>query len=387
MVSSILAGKFLGASQFGSLALILAIGNFLCLPFFTSWGLAYVNCASGSSSEKLAEEYMSSSLAMSVISVSVLMFFLLWFKEQLADVINVTPDIWVWGCLFGVLMGSYYFSKNIFQARQRWSSFAICELLFASSLAIGILLLFLVQPAMKVAAVLAVFVLAHLFGSLPAPLVIYRALRIPKPENLLKIAHHGFALLVSFGLSLVAMQLDKLFLNNYADSEAVGRYQAYYVSTFGLLSGFTTILNNYLLPLYGKYSKKTLRSVLMRFLLVTSLPLCLCCLLFGRLAFILFGKSFSFNWYELAWASAFNIVMFCLQVVVFFSMTLGKKALICNSAVYLIFIVVQVITMPFLIQKSGVSGAFQGMTAASAVALVVLLGMLPLLSNQRGQLE
>ena len=125
----------------------------------------------------------------------------------------------------------------------------------------------------------------------------------------------------------------------------------------------------------------------MRFLLVTSLPLCLCCLLFGRLAFILFGKSFSFNWYELAWASAFNIVMFCLQVVVFFSMTLGKKALICNSAVYLIFIVVQVITMPFLIQKSGVSGAFQGMTAASAVALVVLLGMLPLLSNQRGQLE
>lgn len=387
MVSSILVGKYLGPSQFGSLTLILAIGNFWCLPFFTSWGLAYVNCSSRSNSEHLAEEYLSSSLAMSIISVSFWMLLLLGFKDKFSDIVNVTQDIWVFGCFFGILMGCYYFFKTTFQARQNWSSFATCEIFFAASLTLGLLLLFLGQPARKFGAVLTAFVLAHLVGSLPAIRVVFRDLRIPKPESFIKIAHHGFALMVSFGLSLIAMQLDKLFLNLYADSEAVGRYQAYYVSTFGLLSAFTTILNNYLLPLYGKYDIQTLKKILLRFLLVTSFPFCLCCLLCGRLAFILFGKSFNFNWFELAWASAFNVVIFCLQVVVFFSMTLGKNALLCNSAVYIVFISVQVISMPFLIQQSGVTGAFQGMTAASAVALGILLGMLPILSNQKGQSE
>lgn len=387
LVSTILAGKFLGAEQFGSLALILAIGNFWCLPFFTSWGLAYVNFASGARGEQLAGEYLNCAFAASIISVGVWMPFLLLFKKWLAEMVNVTPDIWILGCVFGVLMGGYYFSKSIFQASQKWSFFATCELLFAFSLATGILVLYLVEPARRFGATVAVFVLAHLAGVLPAHGVVYRTFRLPKSENLLKVGRYGFGLIISFGLSLIAMQLDKLFLNHYASSEAVGRYQAYYVSTFGLLSGFTIILNNYLLPLYGKHSKKTLKDMLIRFLLVTSVPLCLCCLVLGRLAFFVFGKSFGFDWLELVWASAFNVVMFWLQVVVFFSMTLGKRALLCNSAVYVVFIIAQLITMPFLIQKSGVSGAFQGMTAATAVALCILLRILPSLSNQGGRSE
>lgn len=383
MLSTILAGKYLGANNFGSLALILAIGNFFCLPFFTSWGLSYVNLVANSKNHQKTKELLSSCLLLSIISIIFWTPLLIIFKKQFTNALHVDMSVWFWGCTFGVLMGGYYFLKNTFQATQDWKSFATCELLFAFSMMIGILILFLIQPNHKFNSVISVFILAHLVGSLPASVKIFYKLRVPKLTTIFRTFYYGLGLNVSFGLSLIAMQLDKLFLNHFVDSTAVGRYQAYYVSTFGILNGFTTILNNYLLPLYGKYNKNTLKNTLFRFLLVTSLPLCLCCLIFGRLAFLIFGKDFSFNWSELAWASAFNMVMFYLQVVVFFSMSYGIKAIACNTFVYIVFILIQLIYMPFLIQTSGVSGAFQGMALACTVSLFMLLVLLFFFINKK----
>ena len=384
-ISTILAGNFLGASYYGDLAIVLAIGNFWCLPFFTCWGLAYVKFASEKNSEKTSDDYLNEALAMIIATISLILPCLFIFSKAFATMINVSPDIWVWGCVFGVLMGGYYFSKNVFQASQEWSSYAACEVLFASSLTLGVLVLFLAHTGIQFGPMLGVFALAHVAGILLVFPVLLRSLRLPKLKDLLKMAAYGSGLLISFGLSLLAMQMDKLLINYYAGSGVVGQYHAYYVSTFGLLSSFSIILNNYLLPLYGKHSKKTVKKALMRFLLTASLPLWVCCLFFGRLAFILFGKSFSFSWIEIIWASIFTITIFWLQVMVFFSMTLGKKALFFNAVAYIAFIAVQLITMPFLIPLHGVTGAFQGMAAASTLGFCIVLTTISFLLKEKGE--
>jgi O-antigen/teichoic acid export membrane protein len=287
--------------------------------------------------------------------------------------INVSPKIWVWGCVFGILMGGYYFSKNIFQAEQKWSFYVVGEYFFAGSLSIGILILFLTQPSSKFIPALVVFGLAHLVVMLFAFLMIFRSVRFPHYQDVKRIGFYGLVLLISFGLSLLAMQMDKLLLNHYTDASVVGRYQAYYVSTFGFLSSFTVILNNYLLPLYGKHSKETIKRMLIRFLLIVSVPIWFLCMFFGRLAFILFGKSFAFKWIELFWASTFTVCIFWIQVIVFFSMTLGEKALVFNALAYIVFIGVQLIAIPTLAKVNGVSGTFQGMTAASIIGFCVVI--------------
>ena len=373
MTSVILLGNFLGAAAYGNFALILAIGNFWCLPFFTSWGLAYVKFASEGKSEHASESLLNAAMSIATLIICLLLPFLIVFRNPLSTMVNVSPKIWVWGCVFGTLMGGYYFSKNIFQARQKWSFYVIGEYFFAGSFLVGIVTLFLTQPSSKFIPSIVVFGIAHLVVILFALPIIFRSLRLPQYKYINQIGLYGFGLLISFGLSLLAMQMDKLLLNHYTNSSVVGRYQAYYVSTFGLLASFTVILNNYLLPLYGKYSKETVKRMLIRFLLIVSLPAWFICMFFGRFAFIFFGKSFAFNWIELFWASTFTVCNFWIQVIVFFSMTLGEKALLFNAVAYAVFIAVQLFSIPTLAKISGVSGTFQGMTAASIAGFCVVM--------------
>ena len=151
------------------------------------------------------------------------------------------------------------------------------------------------------------------------------------------------------------------------------------------MNSLSIILNNYLLPLYGKYSKGKLKTALVRFLAAISVPVWVGCLVTGRLAFLVFGKSFCFAWGELAWAATFTLVNFWLQVLVFFSMTLGGRALVCNGAAYVAFMAVQVLAMPLLIPRFGVAGAFQGMTAASAAGFAVVLATVLVLLRSRSE--
>jgi len=382
MFSVIFIGKFLGAAAYGDFALILAIGNFWCLPFFTSWGLAFVKFTSEGKSQHACESLLSAAISVAALIICLLLPFLIVFRNPLAAMLNVSPKIWVWGCVFGTLMGGYYFSKNIFQAEQKWSFYVIGEYFFAGSLSVGILALFLAHPVSRFGPTIVIFGIAHLVVILFTLPTILRSLRFPHYKDMKRVSLYGFGLLISFGLSLLAMQMDKLLLNHYTDSSVVGRYQAYYVSTFGLLASFTVILNNYLLPLYGKHSKETVKRMLIRFLLTASLPIWLICMFFGRFAFILFGKSFAFKWIDLFWASTFTVCNFWIQVIVFFSMTLGEKALLFNAVAYSVFIAVQLFLIPTLAKINGVSGTFQGMAAASITGFCVVMAAISFLTRK-----
>lgn len=197
------------------------------------------------------------------------------------------------------------------------------------------------------------------------------AIRSPTYKELKAIAIYGLWIFVGFSMSLLAGQLDKLLINFHLGASSVGRYQAYYVVTFGILSSFFVVFNNYLLPEYGKHQKQIARKVLSRFLLSTALPLWIISLVCGRLIFPFFGKSYSFSWTELCWAATFTVFFFALQTLGFFAMTLGLSALAYNALAYLFFILIQLSVMTWLIQYNGVAGAFQGMSFASIVALAI----------------
>jgi O-antigen/teichoic acid export membrane protein len=369
MICIILIGNILGPFRYGSMTLTLSIGNILCLPFFTCWGLAHVKFAS-EDSQNSTENHLRAPLFVSLLMVCIFLPILLTFNKQLACFLNISQEVWIWGCILGILMGAYYFSKIVFQADRKWRSYTFSEFLFAGSLMVGLMILWLMDTAHELLPVLAVFMAAHLMGMVPAGPILYRALGVPAKNELVLILSYGFGLMISFGLSLLALQLDKLFLNYYGILSDVGRYQAYYLSTFGLVGSISVILNNYLLPLYGRYDHHNIKPVLMRFLTVISLPIWAACLICGRLAFFLFGKSFVFGWMELIWGATFTVVIFALQTMVFFSMTLGKRAVFYNCVAYGIFIVNECILMPILIPKYGVIGAFQSMTLSSILAIV-----------------
>jgi biotin transporter BioY len=54
-------------------------------------------------------------------------------------------------------------------------------------------------------------------------------------------------------------------------------------------------------------------------------------------------------------------------------MTLGEKALLFNALAYAVFIAVQLISIPTLAKINGVSGTFQGMTAASITGFCIII--------------
>ena len=383
MVANLCIARHLDTAHFGRLAIVLAIGNYWCLPFFTCWGLAYVRFASRQAQEESCREYLTGTLVCIALAVSIILPIQIIFRQEFSDFLNMSTSTWVYGCLFGILMGSYYFSKSIFQAKEKWSLYIASEFLFAISLTIGVILLYMLNSSRNFFNIIFILTFSHLLGSMIGLFEIKPAIKSPKLTYVNQVAYYGIGLFVSFGLSLMGMQLDKILLNSYSDTITIGRYQAYYISTYGILSSFSIIFNNYLLPAYGKHGQRTVQGVLQRILLLATLPMFTGCLLAGRLAFHLLGDSFGFLWSELAWASVFSVAAFWLQTEVFFSMTLGKKQLAVNSLAYATFIGIQFLTMPHLIRTAGVIGAYQGMTAASLAGLLIVYSAITI-SLKRG---
>lgn len=373
MAANLCLARYLDTKQFGELALVLAIGSYWCLPFFTCWGFSYVRFASRKDPVESCEKYLGATLVCVGLAVGLLFPILVFFRQEFSNALNLSIGTWLWGCFFGILMGAYYFSKNIFQAAREWNLYVASEFLFSLSLILGALILYLLINADQYPFTLYLLVFAHICGLVIGTKHIVNKIQWFTFDHFKQISIYGIGLCISFGLSLLGLQLDKILLNYYSDMNTVGRYQAYYISTYGILSGFSIILNNYLLPAYGQYGIKSVQRVLQRVLILSTLPLFAGCLVAGRLAFHLLGHSYGFLWSELLWASVFSVAAFWLQTEVFFAMTLGRKQLAVNSLAYALFIAVQCLTMPYLIRTHGVMGAYQGMTAASLGGLLVVL--------------
>ncbi len=376
--------RYLDTADFGRLAMVLAIGNYWYLPFFTCWGLAYVRFASRKTDVDSSREQLAAALICAALALTFLLPIQILFRQEFSEFLNVSAKVWLYGCIFGILMGIYYFSKNIFQASEEWNLYAACEFIFSASFLIFVVLIYTTKVVDKFFTTLLVVGVAHILGSIIALFRIPLKLNKLPMEQVKNIGIYGIGLWISFSISLLGMQMDKFLLNHYADIDTVGRYQAYYMSTYGILSGFSIILNNYLLPAYGKYGEKTVQQVLQRVLLFLTLPLFAGCLVLGRSAFHLLGGSFGFVWSDLAWASVFSVAAFWLQTEVFFSMTLGKRQLGLNSLAYAIFVGIQLLTMPTLIRVHGVAGAFQGMTAATLSALLIVFSTVTIVVNRGG---
>lgn len=372
MFTTLAIGRLLGTESYGSLSLILALGSFWCLPFFTCWAFAYVKYVSETGAQNGPQEYLSPALLCSFLALLCILPPLFIFREQLSQFFQIPSHIWSWSCIFGALMGFYYFSKSFFQAVQNWRKYVLSEMIFAFTLALGLILAVLFNLSDIFHSILCIFIISHLAGSILFISSLPSSVRMPTSRIFSKMFYYGTGLFVSFGISLFSMQLDRLLLNYFTTTHTLGRYHAYYMSTYGILSSFLIIINNYLLPLYGQYNKSSIQRIIRRLLFISAIPLYIFSIIAGRIVFYILGEAYSFSWEEMIWASLFAVIIFWLQVQVYFAMTLGNRLLLFNGLAYVAFMLVQLLTMPTLVRLHNVVGAFQGMTAASLTAFLIV---------------
>ena len=314
MAAQIGLGRYLGPDGYGRFTVVLILANYFALPMIGGWGLAYVHHVSGGCNRKRIEESLKMMLLLSAAATSSFSLLLLVLQGPLSNLISVSDAVIQLAVIVAVGTAIWTFAKMVFQSTQHWRSYSFVELLWAAFFALGVGLL-VVSGKRDIALVCIILTAAYILSATPAlvPTVQSLGSRISFRAGK-KILHHGGFLLLNSMVATLAFGLDRLIIHAYLGAFEVGIYQAHFLATYGVMATLTSIVLNFLFPLFSKVGVDEGFDGKIRALVAISYPaVFVLSLMTGMGLLRLYGYDISFA--LLGVLSVFNCVQFHGQVV------------------------------------------------------------------------
>ena len=339
----ILGARILGPQEFGDLSLVMSISLIAAI----SMGLnlvATVNYASGTHNDSVRTTIISTSSieALLLITASTAVFALL--SPQLSYLLGVSAAVFLFAVAYGVAVTCYTLALNFLRVLFSMKAYALSAA--AQSVVCLALFLALVTNGMKswqsaayalsvsnlaVSLIVIYYVRAHLTRQFDW----YWARKIMR-----------YSVFAVPGLIAVAfMGLDRILINIFMTTAAVGLYNAYFLPSITIALTLWGIVNTTFFP-YASRSKDKLALLLkinkvIPYLAIVLVPLIVCA---EVIAFVLYGHQYAFS----------------LQLSFFFALA---------ATVYVVFL-----SYTWLAASVGASGAKMS-TVCNVLALLVLIGL------------
>jgi len=274
--------RWLGPSMFGELAVVLSFSVVLALPLAGAWGNTFVRYAAGKGDSTWAPllAWVTRRTLLASIGLALLLCAL---SPVLAEVLRISPLLVIAGAGLGVAMAAWLLAKAACQGREDWRRFIGAELGFGlATLFLPCLLLLFGGAQWWEAA--AVFALAYLAGTGPAWSLFSRAARVRphahSPEIGLEASHYGRYALLTGAANTLFLYGDRFAAQHVLGSNEVGVYQLYNFATLGVAMLLSTMLHNFVFPLFPQGDRRAF-AALFRSGFLRLLPLTLAALFVG----------------------------------------------------------------------------------------------------------
>lgn len=256
-VFNVLSGRYLGPDQYGKFTLIYSIGMFLYLPMtfgITTGMIKY-------SSEKMEFNRQSNIITTSyliVLVISVLCIYIyIRFSAILKDIFSISQDVLNLGIIFAVFYASYIIAVSTLQGTSRIKKYAILKIVCSLIILISFLT-FVFNENLSFKSPLISMCAAYAITGGIVFLVIQKNLRphffdFQWAKTLLK---YGLFTFFSAASYIICTNVDKILINKYLMTEAVGLFNAYSISSLKIMSLISGILVTVLFPSISGSQKK-----------------------------------------------------------------------------------------------------------------------------------
>ena len=296
-------------------------------------------------------------------------FLLFFLQRPIANLLDITPQSMKLTLLMTVFYAWWTLTKQVAQGLQDWHAYIIIENIWATLVVSGIIVL-LVWSKCNLATVSGAFFVGYFLSGLVLFKNIWQSFfaRIKK-EYIKDIFSHGWFLLLNGLVGVATFSIDRVLLNRSLGAEEVGIYQAHFLSTYGIISAFMTILITYIFPIFCK--NDNMQSVLNKINKIQYPVTVLTSIVIGGL--VLWMYSYPVSLALFGSLCLFNAVQCHVQLKTWYLASRGVSESKILFQSQLIFLSVNVLMLIILIKNIGIVAGGVSLLVAACASLTYLI--------------
>jgi O-antigen/teichoic acid export membrane protein len=381
-VFSALAARILGPTNFGNLALVTAVSVIISVPMGMCLlgGLKYGSQAEDDSvRSRIISTYSLQTALLTAGSIAIYVL----FSAQLSNVFGISAELYLFAIAYGAIVTFFGLTTYLLRSLFRIKAVALINA-FQSVIVLAAFFIFISTNMRSWEA--AVFSLYIGNAAIAAILVVYLRKYIKLQYDWLwsrKILSYAVFALPG-GIAGAFMGVDRILINKFITTAAVGIYNAYYLPSITVAVALWGIVNVAFFPLASKSRDKLsiFRNVnkAAPYLAAASVP---SIVIIEFIIFILYGSQYHFSAeLGLLFAFAATTCFFyqCYSYLIASEGTSGAKVNALSSVIALIVLVgLDVVLIPII----GISGAAVALIFAYMAAVLYLVSKWRLLGGAR----
>lgn len=380
MIIQIVAGRFMGPSEFGKFSLTLSIGSILST--LSLLGL-HVSSIYYISKEQRKAQFITGSLVSSIFNtfiISLIWFLLLNFWGK---IFKIDHSIAIYSGIFMIFNTLYHVSRSYLRGLDKMKQFAIYDVISALiSIAVFIPLILLTNEKSFILAIIARIIMLCTFFILVIYLI-YPYLRRFNLKDLKYLYGYGlFSFYAGIG-NLILGNADRIMINYYKGPHDAGLYYAYFLASqavvFQLYQSFLII---FFPAATQSPNKSNLLLKINKLVIKLLVPLFLVNIASTALFVWLFGKNYPFNWPLIFFFSVYSLLYIIFQTYGWLLNTTGKKGARDNAVYIIIGAILFIFISLYTIPHWGITGTIISLTISNLFLTVAMIKRAHLLLNK-----
>ncbi|WP_339138268.1 MAG: oligosaccharide flippase family protein [Candidatus Electrothrix sp. GW3-4] len=378
--AQIIMGRKLGPEVYGQLTMIILLSSYFSMPIVNGWGLVFIKIVSKEKEERKKRQALTSLLLVVFVSSLLVTTFLAVLQNYFVRLFNVTPQLMSLTLIMTIFYSWWILTKHIVQGREDWSAYVLIENIWALIVLFGVLGLFWGWYLADLVAVSYIFFLGYFFAgfcfSKKFFLALFEKIRLEYIRNIL---YQGYFLLLNGLVGMATFSIDRILINRTLGAEEVGVYQAHFLSTYGIISAFMTIILTYVFPIFCR--SNNISELLGKFILFQYPITIFVSVTVG--GFVLWMYSYPMSLGLFSSLCLFNAVQFHVQLKTYYLASKGANESKITFRSQLFFLVCNVLILVSLVQQLSILAGGISLLLAACASLAYLIKSEARLSHER----
>jgi O-antigen/teichoic acid export membrane protein len=381
VVGQIVAGRQLGPEVYGQLTIILLLASYFTMPMVTGWGLVFTKIAARETDPTKIKRALKSLLAVVFVCSGLTVVFLMALQQPLTRWLDISPQLMRLTIIMTMLYGWWILSKQLAQGLQHWHTYVIIENIWAIIILTGISSLSLCSKLTLVTVSL-MFFAGYFLAGLVISKIIWQSVLVKIDWHYVQdILTHGFFLLLNGLVGVATFSIDRILINTNLGAEEVGIYQAHFLSTYGIMSAFMTIILTYIFPTFCKDKNNNIRPAMDRISTLQYPLTIIISIITGGVMLWMYSYPISLPLFVSL--CLFNAVQFHVQLKIWYFTSKGTKATRITIQSQIIFLIANIILLLLLIRHIGIIAGGISLLLAACLSLAFLIQSEKLFYNEK----
>jgi O-antigen/teichoic acid export membrane protein len=369
-VTNLAAGRLLGPEEYGKYSIIISMGQFLIIPMLLGLNTSAMRYIARHKDECMEVISNSLVLVVTLIIISVPIFFAL--KNWIKSLFNIDDAIFIFAILYAIILALKYLSEAIMKGMHEFKLLSKLNIISAILIFVSFFSIILLTKnhtfrsyAIATALGFAIFflVLIAKHG------IIFSKIKLTMAGNLM-----NYGLFASLGSisGFILNNIDRIILNNYLGFSAVGLFAAY-ISASSFFSGqlLQIFIDVFFPSISAVEDKRIIYHKIVKIFYISVPTLFILNTIATSIIIKLYGDRYEFNIAYILLFSLLGAITFCQNTLWWFIASFGNRGVRFTSTSGIVIGIFNIFAMMVLIKLFGLIGAIFGLIIAALIMIFI----------------